>query len=102
MTASTDAEREEFEKYMLLENYFSERDLVWDGVDGYDCTDADDAFGIWLIARRAQVVPQGWLFVPKVADEKMQRAIAAQFNGTAREALDAWLHKFKPRWRKAA
>ena len=51
---STEQERAEFEKYMLLENYFSERDLVRNGVDGYDCTDADDAFGIWLIARRAQ------------------------------------------------
>lgn len=53
---STEQERAGFEKYMLLENYFSERDLVWNGVDGYDCTDADDAFGIWLIARRVQVM----------------------------------------------
>lgn len=35
-------------------------------------------------------VPAGWKLVPAESSEKMQRAMAAQFNGTAREAMDAW------------
>lgn len=35
-------------------------------------------------------VPAGWKLVPVEPSEKMQRAMAAQFNGTAREAMDAW------------
>ena len=43
-------------------------------------------------SRRAPAapVPQGWKLVPIESTEKMQRAIAAQFCGTASEALAAW------------
>ena len=43
-----------------------------------------------LRAMLAAQADPGWKRVPVEPTEKMQRAIAAQFNGTAREATDAW------------
>lgn len=86
MTQSTDQERAEFEAWK--EDYALTFEPNYDEHLEADCRAAFLA-GMQA-ARRSQVVPQGWKLVPEVADEKMQRAIAAQFNGTAREAIDAW------------
>lgn len=81
----TDAERADFEAWLAPEHSREK----WHTGEYTDDT-VYSMFAAWQASRRAQVVPQGWKLVPEVADEKMQRAIAAQFNGTAREAIDAW------------